>query len=171
MLASRGSFIGIVDMIIKADRWQQLKEQGVWDPDDVMPQCGTVHHCFYGATCNAVSSRPSSVATVSRPPSVSWRPLSNSLWIATQRSLVFNLSWNNPLGCNFPYFPIVPYIHTLLPTMVFNLSLEFGLTPTGLCRYVHAAIFQNGCCAPVLMLDSPPFWQWWTCDSVSFSVL
>ena len=55
-LASRGSFIGIVDMIIKADRLLFN------DVPVGQIQCGAIHHCFYSATCNAlVNSRPSSV--------------------------------------------------------------------------------------------------------------
>lgn len=63
-MASRGSFIGIVDMIIKAERCQRLLEaEGVGTM-----QCGEVHHCFYGATCNALAGRPSSVSKTSNLP-------------------------------------------------------------------------------------------------------
>lgn len=54
-LASRGSFIGIVDMIIKADRYQQSKR----DEKQSQVQCGKYHHCFYSATCNALTSHHS----------------------------------------------------------------------------------------------------------------
>ena len=55
-LASRGSFIDIVDMIIKADRLLFNNA-----PVEQL-QCGDMHHCFYSATCNAlIANRPSSV--------------------------------------------------------------------------------------------------------------
>ena len=52
-LASRGSFIGIVDMIIKADR-RKGEPADIDETDGVsIMRCGRYHHCFYSATCNA----------------------------------------------------------------------------------------------------------------------
>ena len=53
-LASRGSFIGIVDMIIKADHYNGEEELQDLNDSSSTVQCGPYyHHCFYGATCTA----------------------------------------------------------------------------------------------------------------------
>ena len=57
-LAARGSFIGIVDMLIKSDRHHQATEEEVGST----VQCGEHHHCFYGATCNVFSGRANTVS-------------------------------------------------------------------------------------------------------------
>ena len=65
-LASRGSFIGIVDMIIKAERYRSSEQELLVNSQ----QCGRYHHCFYSATCNAFSGRPSSVRRPHPTPTV-----------------------------------------------------------------------------------------------------
>lgn len=48
-------------MIIKADRFQQSKR----DEKQSQVQCGKYHHCFYSATCNALTSHHSRVSLMS----------------------------------------------------------------------------------------------------------
>ena len=63
-LAARGSYVGIVDMIIKAERYKDgLQNEAV----GIQTCCGQYHHCFYGGPCTAFTGGSGRVNSVSQP--------------------------------------------------------------------------------------------------------